>query len=151
MQHYFFFNLLQMIPLHVVLKSNFRGKAIDFPHNCIIRIDISSYLWYLLALRFFIIKWRSFSLISNDFNRLFVLKLKTVTGSVLVFWTRVHCSAKCQLNSSAFLWKSNTSLLLIRRGGIFYILFLFKNLFIIAQYVFNALSGQSNSELILVI
>ena len=108
----------------IALKSNFSGKAIDFPHNCIIRIDISSHPWALLALRFFIIKWRWFSLISNDFNQLFVLKLKT--GSVLAFWTRAHCSTKCRLNSSACLWKSDTSLLLTRRGSIFGIFFLFK-------------------------
>ena len=98
--------------------------------------------WALLALRFFIIKRRSFLLILNDYNQLLVLKLKT--GSMLVFWTRVHCSAKDWLNSSAFLWKSDMSLLLTRRGGIFPIFFLFKNLFIIDQCVFNAVSRQSN-------
>ena len=67
----------------IVLKSNFSGNTIDFPHDCIIRIDVSSQPWALLALRFFIVKRRLFLLILNDFNRLFVLKLKT--GSVLVF------------------------------------------------------------------
>ena len=52
----------------IVLKSNFSGKAIDFPHDCITRIDVSSQPWDLLALKFFIIKRRSFLLISNDYN-----------------------------------------------------------------------------------
>ena len=33
----------------IVLESNFSGKAIDFPHACIIRIDISSQSWALLG------------------------------------------------------------------------------------------------------
>ena len=79
----FFQSSGNVLSSNIVLKSNYSGKAIDFPHDCIIRIDISSQPWALLALRFFIIKRRSFSLISNDFNRLFVLKLKT--GSVPEF------------------------------------------------------------------
>ena len=132
----------------IVLKIKYRGKAIDFPHNCIIPVDIS-HPWALLALRFLIITWRSFSLIPNDFNQLFVLKLKT--GSVLVFWTRVHCSAKCRLNSSAFLWKSDTSLLLTRRGGIFGIFFFIQKSVYYSQYVFDVVSRKSNFELILAI
>ena len=117
-----FFQSSENVPSSsVVLKSNFTGKAIDFPHTCIIQIDISSHPWALLAFWVFIIKWRSFSLISNDFSRLFVLNLKA--GSVLVFWIRVYCSAMCRLNSSAFLWKSGTSLFLTRRGDIFGIFF----------------------------
>ena len=78
-------------------------------------------------------------LISNDFNRLFVLKLKT--GSVLVFWTRVHC----------FFMKIRYEFAVNKVRRYIWYLFLHKNLFIIAQYVFDAVSGQSNFELILAI
>ena len=98
--------------------------------------------WALLALRFFIIKRRSFLLILNDYNQLLVLKLKT--GSMLVFWTRVHCSAKDWLNSSAFLWKSDMSLLLTRRGGIFPIFFYSK----ICLLLTNAFSMPCHDNLI---
>ena len=52
----FFQSAGNVLSSSVVLKSNFSGKAIDFPHNCIIQIDISSQPSALLALRFFIIK-----------------------------------------------------------------------------------------------
>ena len=81
--HNFFQSSGNVRPLSIFLKSDFSGKAIDFPHDCIIRVDVSSQPWALLALIFFIIKRRSFLLILNDYNRLFVLMLKT--GRVLVF------------------------------------------------------------------
>ena len=81
--HTFFQSSGNVRPLSIFLKSDFSGKAIDFPHDCIIRVDVSSQPWALLALIFFIIKRRSFLLILNDYNRLFVLMLKT--GRVLVF------------------------------------------------------------------
>ena len=36
-------------------NSSFSGKAIDFPHSCIIRIDILSQPWALFGLRFFLL------------------------------------------------------------------------------------------------
>ena len=127
-----------MFPLQVLfLKSNFSGKAIDFQHNYIIRIDISSQPWALLALRFFIIKRRSFSLTSNDFSRLLVLKLKLV--SCLYF--ELGCIVP----------QSSIRVCCYQGEAMYLVSFLFENLFIIDQNVFDVMPGQSNFELILAV
>ena len=93
---------------NVDLKSNWSGKTISFPHNWIILIDMLSQPWALSALRFFIMRKMSFSLILEEFKGLSILYLNF--GNVLAFLTGAHWSTKCGLKSSDFILKWNTSL-----------------------------------------
>ena len=52
-----FFQSSENVPSSsIVLKSNFSGNPNDFPHDFIIRIDISSQPWALLALNVLLLK-----------------------------------------------------------------------------------------------
>ena len=56
----FFQSSGKMPTSNIVLKSNWSGKNISFPHNWIILIDMLSHPWALSALRIFIITKMSF-------------------------------------------------------------------------------------------
>ena len=108
-------------------KINLNGSVRDLPQSLIIRLDVLSNPFALSTFKFFIIK-----LISSSVNVLLSnlsLVLNSKEGSLLLLTIGIHWEAKCELKSSAFSEKFETTSSLAILGGIFGIFLLCNNRF----------------------
>ena len=108
-------------------KINLNGSVRDLPQSLIIRLDVLSNPFALSTFKFFIIK-----LISSSVNVLLSnlsLVLNSKEGSLLLLTIGIHWEAKCELKSSAFSEKFETTSPLAILGGIFGIFLLCNNRF----------------------
>ena len=108
--HICFFPLSRNCPfLMQDMKIISKGLEIDSPQILSKWILTISWLWALLGSRYRIIL--TISLLLNDIDqKTFFVFFKNFDGSLLDLFTKEHCSAKKELNTSAFSVKSVTYL-----------------------------------------